>query len=240
MIGKIFRPFSNDWKQFPPARRLARKQVTWFWTRCSRAGCEIAWPHLIVPCPFPPRTRRSASLPLKSPPGGSRFRATVRLGNIWNATENATRSCPAKRKTSETANVFRNLTPAMDSSSGGGILLRPDGRRDEECLAQSPPRPQRRGREENGRRALCWFCGKCGCSDGAGGVRKAGKREMNRRTALLAGSALRAAPSGAPAPRAARRQGTPGTGHTTTEQGAPSQSTSCEINPRKCQLLAGP
>ena len=31
--------------------------------------------------PFPPRTRRSASLPVESAPGGSRFRATLRLGS---------------------------------------------------------------------------------------------------------------------------------------------------------------
>ena len=41
-------------------------------------------------CPtshFPPRTRGSASLPVESAPGGSRFRATLRVKNIWKATE---------------------------------------------------------------------------------------------------------------------------------------------------------
>ena len=36
---------------------------------------------------FPLRTRRSASLPVESAPGGSRFRATLWWGNVRGATE---------------------------------------------------------------------------------------------------------------------------------------------------------
>ena len=59
----------------------------WFHARESGTVQEIMHPQSFVPSAFPLRTRRSASLPVESAPGGSRFRATLWVGNVWEVAE---------------------------------------------------------------------------------------------------------------------------------------------------------